>query len=60
MPVASAMTAVHRDRLVVASNAQWSQIQPLMFRGQTCFRRPPMTCRGTNVIYDNNIMIRSY
>ena len=34
MPVASAMTAVHRDRLTLASNAQWPEIQSLTSRGQ--------------------------
>ena len=30
VPVASAMTVVHRDHLVLASNARWPDIQPLM------------------------------
>ena len=34
MPVASTMTAVHRDHLVLASNAQWPDIQPLVSQGQ--------------------------
>ena len=34
MPVASAVAGVHRDRLLLASNAQWPEIQPLMSRGQ--------------------------
>ena len=34
VPVASAMTAVDRDRLVLASNAEWPEIQSLMSRGQ--------------------------
>ena len=34
VPVASAMTAAHRDRLLVASNTQWPEIQPLVSRGQ--------------------------
>ena len=34
VPIASAMTAVHRDRLVLASNAQWPEIQSLTSRGQ--------------------------
>ena len=33
VPVASAMTAVHRDRLVLASYARRSGIQPLESRG---------------------------
>ena len=32
--VASAMTAVHRDHLVLASNAQWPEIRSLMSQGQ--------------------------
>ena len=31
---AHAMTAAHRDPLVLASNAQWPGIQPLVSRGQ--------------------------
>ena len=34
VPVASAMTAVHRDRLVLTSYAPRSEIEPLEFRGQ--------------------------
>ena len=36
VPVASAMTAIHRDRLVLAlaSNAQWLEIRSLTSRGQ--------------------------
>ena len=34
MPAASAMTAVHRDRLVLASDAQWPDIQPIVSQGQ--------------------------
>ena len=34
-PVASAITAVHRDRLVLASYVRWPEIQPLVSRGQT-------------------------
>ena len=34
VPVASAMTSIHRDRLVLASNAQWPEIQSLASRGQ--------------------------
>ena len=32
--VASAMTAVHGDHLVLASDIQWPEIQPLVSRGQ--------------------------
>lgn len=39
VPVASSMTIVHRDRLVLHAcsfkiNAQWPEIQPIVFRGQ--------------------------
>ena len=34
MPIASAMTAAHRDCPAVASVAQWSEIQPLVSQGQ--------------------------
>ena len=32
--VVSALTVAHRDRLVLASIAQWPEIQPLVSRGQ--------------------------
>ena len=34
MPVASAMDGGHRDCPVLASVAQWPEIQPLVSRGQ--------------------------
>ena len=34
MPVASAMIAVHRDHLVLASSAQWPEIRSLTSQGQ--------------------------
>ena len=34
MPIASAMTAAHRDHPAVASVAQWPEIQSLVSRGQ--------------------------
>ena len=34
MPVASAVTAVHRDHLALASSAQWPEIQSLTSQGQ--------------------------
>ena len=34
VPVASAKTDAHRDHFVLASNAQGSEIQPLVLRGQ--------------------------
>ena len=42
VPVASAMTVIHRDRLVLASNAQWLEIRwleiwSLTSRGQIVY-----------------------
>ena len=34
MPVASTTAGVHRDYPVLASVAQWPEIQPLVSRGQ--------------------------
>ena len=34
VPVASATTAIHRDCLILTSNAQWPEIQPLVSQGQ--------------------------
>ena len=34
VPVASAITAVHRDLVIPAPNAQWPEIQPPMTQGQ--------------------------
>ena len=34
VPVASTMIAVHRDRLVLASNVPWPEIQSFVCRGQ--------------------------
>ena len=42
VPVASAVTAFHRDRLVLASSAQWSEIQSLTSRGQIVSADPPL------------------
>ena len=33
VPIASAMTAAHRDRPAIASVAQWPEIKPLVSRG---------------------------
>ena len=38
VPVASAMTAVRSDRLILASNALWTEIQQPVSRGQRHFR----------------------
>lgn len=63
VPVASATTAVHKDRQVVASNDQWPEIQRLVSRGQIVSADPPLlTDRLTDghhttiilIIYDNN------
>ena len=37
MPIASAMTAAHRDSPAIASIAQLPEIQPLVSRGQIVF-----------------------
>ena len=34
MPVANAITGIHKYSLVIASNAQWPEIQPLVSRRQ--------------------------
>ena len=34
MPIASAMAGAHRDRVVVVSNTQWPEIQPLVSQDQ--------------------------
>ena len=34
VPVASAMTGIHRDHLVLAFDGQWPKIQHLVSRGQ--------------------------
>ena len=41
MPVASVQAGVHRDRLVLASNARGPEIQPLVLRGQITSADPP-------------------
>ena len=45
-PMASAMTAVHRDCLVLASYAPWPGIQPLMPRGQIVSGDLPLLTDG--------------
>ena len=45
-PVFSAMTAVHRDRLVLASYAPWPGVQPLMPRGQIVSGDLPLLTDG--------------
>ena len=54
VPVASVMIAVHRDRLVLASTAQWSKIQQLVSRGQIVSADPPLL---TDRWMDNIILI---
>ena len=46
MPVPSVMTAVHRDCLVLASNAQWPEIQHLVSRGQIVSADLPLLTDG--------------
>ena len=51
MPVASATAGGHRDRPVLASVAQWPEIQPLVSRGQI------ISHNGRTHNYNLNIMI---
>ena len=46
VPISSAMTGVHRNYLILASNAQCSEIQPLMLRGQIIPAHPPLQMDG--------------
>ena len=46
VPIASAMTGVHRNRLVPASNAQCPEIQPPMSQGQIVSTDPPLLTDG--------------
>ena len=61
MPVASATDGGHRDCPVLASVAQWPEIQPLVSRGQIVSGvLPLLTDRQTDTQTDNynfNIMI---
>ena len=54
MPIASAMAGGHRDRPVLASVAQWPEIQPLV-SGVKSF--PLTSCNGQTHNYNLNIMI---
>ena len=40
------MIVIHRDRLVLASTAQWSEIQRLVSRGQIVSADPPLLTDG--------------
>ena len=55
--VASAMTAIHRDRLVLASYALWPGIQPLMPRGQIVFGDLLLLTDGHHTNYNLNKMM---
>ena len=57
VPVASVMIAVHRDRLVLASTAQWSEIQRLVSRGQIASTDPPLLTDRQTDKYNFNIMM---
>ena len=53
MPAASAMTSIHRDRLVLAANALWPEIQPLVSWGQIISTDPLLVTDGhctTNIM----------
>ena len=45
-PVASAITAVHRDRLILASYVRLPEIQPLVSRGQIVSADLPLLTDG--------------
>ena len=45
-PVASAMTAVHRDCVVLASYTSWPEIQPLVPRSQIASADPLLLTDG--------------
>ena len=52
-PVASAMTAVHRDHLIPASNAQWLEIQQPVSQGQIVSTDLPLLMDGQTHNYNN-------
>ena len=50
-PVASAITAVHGDRLILASYVRWPEIQPPVSQGQIISADLPLVTDGrTNII----------
>ena len=54
VPVASAMTAVHRDHPFLASNPEWSEIQPSVSQGQIVSADVPLRTDGeTAIIIDS-------
>ena len=60
MLVASAMTAIHRDRLVLIYNAQWPDIQPLVSRAQIVpAHLPKRAARLTTIILVHDDIILS-
>ena len=50
LPVASALTGAHRNCLVLASNAQQPEIQPLMLQGQIVSADPLLYWRTDTII----------
>ena len=46
VPVASTITAVHRDRLILASYVRWPEIQLLVSRGQSVSADLPLLTDG--------------
>ena len=61
MPIASATTAVHRDRLVLLSNAQWPEIQLLVSRGQIVSADPPLLMYTTQLqFYDTLVNNKNF
>ena len=50
LPVASAMAGSNRDCPVLASDAQWPEIQPLVSRGQIVSTDLPLQTHGWTLI----------
>ena len=55
VPVASALTAIHRDHQTLASNIHWQEIQSLMSRGQIVSADFPYWTDGqtTTILYND-------
>ena len=53
--VAIAMAGIHRDRLLLAFNTQWPEIQHLVSPGQIVSTDPLLTAGQINVQMDNSI-----
>ena len=51
------MTAIHKDRLIRASNTQWPEIQPHVSRGQIISVDLPLLTDGRTENYNFSTMI---